>query len=764
MSESRPEITAWTRAAPEPMEPEAGGENSNPIQLLRDRLQNRWIPAIVIGVVLGCIIAPAAYLLAPRKFVARGYIKIQNKLETLVRDVPETQRLDDFSAEIARAALLVTEPRVLEGVALAARGQIALPDGPEVAGRDREAERRIVEGLFDESGSNSGEEVLAEDMSAYAEARESKLVVLQYESENPQIAAAVVNMTLDQYMKQRGPDAETSYTERIQKLKSELQEMRRRYDALTAERMRLLKESPFGTLDLAPALAEMVQDLRRAEGRLGRARADAKRLEDRYAAVGGEGVPPDDTQLQPLESEILADPAVVEARSQLDRCILEGKSLARRYAPGHSALRKHESDVRYFEDLYETARELSKSRLIVEMGGDQSYGAILERIKDSGEETARIREEVNRLNTLIGEEERLQRNMNAALQDEQMLAQEVQNRERESDSIKRGRYEIEQWASAPVIPASDKRLQLAAVGFLGGFGLSFLGFFLVGTVDPRAFRESQLRLDPAGLKPIGVVPDMSDADGDSELRDLASNCVHRMRNKIEAMRKPGDGYAIMVTSPFQGDGKTTVAVALAASYAEAGHRTVLVDCDFIGRALSHQFDALRDPGVRESLVSGKPGDVLREVRRNLWLLPTGVDERISAKNLQIGALRRLMLSLRDSFEIIIVDSGPMIASVEAIPVASSCDGAVLAIRRGRSRTRLAEAIRDIRDTGCQYLGIVLNHADIDDCLRYGSISKMSVDVARALGGGGGAAPRNPLLPPSEGDERDRDGSPRAPGV
>ena len=87
----------------------------------------------------------------------------------------------------------------------------------------------------------------------------------------------------------------------------------------------------------------------------------------------------------------------------------------------------------------------------------------------------------------------------------------------------------------------------------------------------------------------------------------------------------------------------------------------------------------------------------------------------------------------------------MTASVEAIPVAASCDGAMLVLRRGRSRSRLSESVGEIRSAGAEYLGLVLNDAEQSDCIRYGSISKMSAEVANAIETGGGVVRKHPLL-------------------
>jgi Mrp family chromosome partitioning ATPase len=205
----------------------------------------------------------------------------------------------------------------------------------------------------------------------------------------------------------------------------------------------------------------------------------------------------------------------------------------------------------------------------------------------------------------------------------------------------------------------------------------------------------------------------------------------------------------MVSSPFQGDGKTTLAVSLGWSYAESGYRTLLIDADFIGRAMTHQFGKLRDPGLREIVRSGKmKNEVVELGHPNLNLLGVGFDRRVSAANLNPTVLRKVINTLRDDFDIIIIDTGPLTASIEALPVASVADGVVLSLRRGRSRARITDCIHDIRGVGTDYLGVVLNYANRGDCMKYGSTSRTSMEVISALeSSGSDALPsgKHPLL-------------------
>jgi capsular exopolysaccharide synthesis family protein len=270
-------------------------------------------------------------------------------------------------------------------------------------------------------------------------------------------------------------------------------------------------------------------------------------------------------------------------------------------------------------------------------------------------------------------------------------------------------------------------------GIAGGIFLAFGGVFLLGTIDRRAMSVRQLAEKNNALRVLGVMPDMDHVEQDSDLVNMAMNCIHRLRSKIETKRAPEKGYALMVSSPFQGDGKTTLTVSLGWSYAESGYRTLLIDTDFVGRAMTHQFGRLRESGLREVLRNGRVDGQLVELGHpNLSLLGVGFDRRVSAANLNPRLMSRVIDSFRDDFDIILVDTGPLTASLEFAPVAMACDGAVLTIRHGRSRARLTECIEEIRNVGSDYLGVVLNYANRGDCLRYGSSSKMSASAQQSL--------------------------------
>ncbi len=730
------------------------GAAPNPFLIVQDRLQNQWKQCLMIGAGAGVLLSLAAYLVAPVKYAATTYMKVDAKLDTiLAEEMPETAAMDNYEAYVAQQIVLMNDPRVFEAVADAARQ--AEPTARARTERPAEAaeEFAAVKRFFARYGPERGVQMLDEGL-VVASPRGSSMIELRFESGDSTIPAPMANWVADAYLDTYGPNAETIYSRKIASLRELMTLARRDAAKFVEERIAILKDTPYGSANLSAVVEERVAKLRVIEDKFlanATLRRDIERQwEEGQLRAAGEDTElalevPDEMRLEPTIAELDAiDSSLMERRRSLEAARVRLKGLPRTYKPGHRIYETAAREVADLEAQFEAAREGARLMWSEGTGRDLSYGALLKQQARLGEERQELRGEIDQANMLMARLGDADRRIDDARNAEQSYAARITELEREQDSIRRGRVSVARYASQLPMPDSDKRAQFAALGFVGGFGLSFAGFFVLGTIRPRAYRASQLAGEAQGFACLGVLPDMTNAATDGFVHELAVNCVDRLRNKVESRRQAGDGYAMMVTSPSQGDGKSTVALALAISYARAGHRTVIVDCDFVGRAMSAMLGQLDVPGVREVIRRGALEDELVEAHDGVWLLPIGIDPGITASNLQVGAMRRLLRTLRDRFDMVIVDSGPVTASVEAIPVAASCDGAMLVLRRGRSRSVVPESISEIRSAGADYLGLVLNVADQADCIRYGSMSR-AIDADDPTARAEQRTPVHPLL-------------------
>jgi receptor protein-tyrosine kinase len=169
------------------------------------------------------------------------------------------------------------------------------------------------------------------------------------------------------------------------------------------------------------------------------------------------------------------------------------------------------------------------------------------------------------------------------------------------------------------------------------------------------------------------------------------------------------GTIVGIVSPNSGDGRTTVACALAAALAEVYSSVVLVEMAE-GGGLSRELLLPTGPGLLDYVTSTdlEVETVLRKLRmENLWFLPIGA-ERPKAGNLDaVARTRSLLTELRDRFEITLVDLPPMMMSEDAPALVGHLDAAVLLADAGK--TEMEDIARTVELCGkVPIRGLLLN--------------------------------------------------------
>ncbi len=181
---------------------------------------------------------------------------------------------------------------------------------------------------------------------------------------------------------------------------------------------------------------------------------------------------------------------------------------------------------------------------------------------------------------------------------------------------------------------------------------------------------------------------------------------------------------LVISSAGPQEGKTLIAANLAATFARGGARVLLVDCDIHRPRLHRVFHASRAPGLMDLLRSGTAGAArhsavnqrLAAIRRTgidrLSFLPCGSDAQQRPELLEPGTLRGLLKQLRTEFDVILLDTPPVLVSADAATLAASADGVVMVVRAGQTDRAAAELARQrVVAAGGRVLGVVLNDPD-----------------------------------------------------
>lgn len=174
---------------------------------------------------------------------------------------------------------------------------------------------------------------------------------------------------------------------------------------------------------------------------------------------------------------------------------------------------------------------------------------------------------------------------------------------------------------------------------------------------------------------------------------------------------------MLVTSSEQGEGKSTISANLAASFAQAGYRTLLVDAD-LRKPTQHKIFEQRNVKGLSNLIAGQ---VLLEETINPNVLP-GLDLLTSgpvppnpAELLGSLAMEDLLIKLSEMYDLVLLDTPPVLAVADSQILGNLVDGSLLVVNSKHThRDKVIDAKNQLDKSSSKTLGIVLNDLDKKD--------------------------------------------------
>ena len=282
----------------------------------------------------------------------------------------------------------------------------------------------------------------------------------------------------------------------------------------------------------------------------------------------------------------------------------------------------------------------------------------------------------------------------------------------------------------PPMPNADPRLRFAAIGTVLGLGIPLsIGLFL-GLLDRRVRFSDQADQSALAAPLLGILPHLPERPDDPEEVASAVHCVHQIRTLLQLH---AHGKVYVITSPTAGDGKTSLVMSLGLSFAATGRRTVLVDFDLIGQGLTARFKLSRDRGLGHALLARSGPEILPAGMPDLFIIPSGRDDAAIVGRLPTDSIDPVLDQLRRDFDIVLVDTGPVLGSLEANAAVARADGVVLVIGRGQRQELIKTAAKHIRSLSARLVGLVFNRASYSDFNRSASSTSFrSLDARRAV--------------------------------
>ena len=280
---------------------------------------------------------------------------------------------------------------------------------------------------------------------------------------------------------------------------------------------------------------------------------------------------------------------------------------------------------------------------------------------------------------------------------------------------------------APSLPKS-----LLMGGFLGC--LLAGGLALLREMSDRSYHSAREIAAHTNLPVIGHIPELQtqrlvgeDARSkwDSRLytvfnsKGTKAEAFRAVRTAIYFSNQSGQNQVLQVTSATPGEGKSTIAANLAVSIAQSGKRVLLVDTDFRRPRVHQLFGMQADKGfawaIEQTEKSGTMTDAAYEEALiktdlpNLSLMLAGKRPDNPAELLSSSAFAEVLDTLRGKYDMIILDTPPLLAVTDPSNVVSRADGVVMVIRLQKNvKPAVAQATRMLETLEANVLGIVVN--------------------------------------------------------
>jgi tyrosine-protein kinase Etk/Wzc len=290
-----------------------------------------------------------------------------------------------------------------------------------------------------------------------------------------------------------------------------------------------------------------------------------------------------------------------------------------------------------------------------------------------------------------------------------------------------GSVRIVDSAAVPGEPVSPRKAASAVLGLMLGLGMGVALAFGRKALDrgvedpdvieqrfgvsvyaavPHSPRVTELTRD-ARRRKSSAIPLLATADP----TDPAIESLRSLRTSLEFALVEAAGNVVMIGGPSPGVGKSFVSVNLAAVLADMGKRVVLVDADMRKGRLHRQFGVERGPGLSE-LISGSVGaeDVMRTTTaRDVWLIPTGRLPPNPSELLASDRFRRVIEDLSRRFDLVLVDTAPILAVTDAALIGRVAGLSLVVLRAGHHPVReIALAVKRLAQSGTRPHGFVLN--------------------------------------------------------
>ncbi len=542
--------------------------------------------------------------------------------------------------------------------------------------------------------------------------RDTSLIVVSVKRDNPDEAADIANELAEVYRDSRLDLAMTKAREAIDRIEVALKEQQQRVADAEDKLQQIRKEFGIAVLGGEGDVDIGEMQMQQLEG--DRLFAQQQMLEKEGLLKVLENL--EDKDLVDSASGLTNDQLVMNLIQQIQDIEVQLGSLSADYGPNHPEILRFTYQKTKAEEALKERLKALRKRLQTEY----------EVAKKKFEDLDKLLESV-KASTIQsqGEEFRPFRNAKTDLDTERFIYNQLMSKHRQeliTLEVPRNPVEIIDVAEAnrrPVSPNLFMNVLLSIfVGMGAGVGLAYFIEYLDTSIKTADDVERVLGLPVLGLIPQKVRP-LIEEGPDSE----HAEAYRVLRTNLAFTEGGAHRGAFCVLSGGAGEGKSTTVFNLAFVCAQQGEKVLLVDAD-LRRPVQHTILGVSNRfGLTNVLLRDVPVEEAIKATSvpNLHFLPSGRLPRTSLGVLDPKRIGELVGSLKSKYDIVFIDTPPLVGISDSSIIAKETDGAILVVQyRKYPRDMLVKAKNMIESLGVKAVGAVLNNINImrDDYYYY----------------------------------------------
>ncbi|MEN1970017.1 CpsD/CapB family tyrosine-protein kinase [Lentibacillus sp. N15] len=192
---------------------------------------------------------------------------------------------------------------------------------------------------------------------------------------------------------------------------------------------------------------------------------------------------------------------------------------------------------------------------------------------------------------------------------------------------------------------------------------------------------------------------------------VVSDEFRAIRTNINFLTEERRNRTFIITSPEIGEGKSTITANLAVSMAQQKERILLIDANLRGPVIHDIFKIPNEVGLTD-ILSGKvhmESAVQKASIRHLEVLTSGAITANPAEILGNVYMNDLLTSVAATYDVVLIDSPPVLTSTETRVLANQCDGVIIVLKRGKTELeKTTEASRVLKLARAKLVGSIMN--------------------------------------------------------